>query len=275
LTWRIDVTSSLPFHAQSPRSLAGRGILVTRPRGQAAHLAGLIEAAAGRPVVFPAIEILDAPDSQALARLIEQLDRFDIAIFVSPTAVTCALALIRAQRALPQGLRIAAIGKGTARELARAGVERILVPDHGGDSEALLALPELMTVAGSSIVVFRGEGGRELLGNTLAARGATVEYAQCYRRARPRGDAQSLLDAWAHGQIDAVTATSAEAVRNLYELLAVEGRQVLRQTPLFAPHERIATAARALGIVQVVVTAAGDEGLVEGMIEYFSGVART
>lgn len=265
-----DVTHGASVSTQANPLLIGRGILVTRPRDRAAHLAHLIEAAGGRPVVFPAIEIQDGSDSVALERMIDQLDRFDIAVFVSPTAVVRGLRLILARRALPLALRVAAIGKGTARELTRAGIEDIIVPEHGGDSEALLGLPELAAVAGRAIVVFRGEGGRELLGTTLTARGATVEYASCYRRARPSVGTRALRDAWERGRIDAVTATSAEAVRNLHALVTVAQREELRQTPLFVPHERIAVAARALGSACVIVTAAGDEGLVTGMIEYFS-----
>jgi len=255
-------------------SLAGRGIVVTRPRGQTARLAGLIEAAAGRAIVFPAIEILEAPDRIGLDALVDRLDSFDIAVFVSPTAVKRGLAVVRARRELPARLRVAAIGKGTARELAHAGIGQTIVPTDGADSEALLALPEFQHVSGLAVVVFRGEHGRELLGNTLAARGARVEYAQCYRRARPAGDAQALLAAWARGEIHAVTVTSAEALRNLYDLIGASGRAQLCATPMFAPHERIATAARALGIARVIVTRSGDEGLVDAMIEYFSGDTR-
>ncbi|MGH8738493.1 MAG: uroporphyrinogen-III synthase, partial [Burkholderiales bacterium] len=79
--------------------LAGRGILVTRPREQAQALAALIEAASGSTLVFPAIEIEDLPDLRPILGLIDRLDEFDLAIFISPSAVHKALNLVHARRA--------------------------------------------------------------------------------------------------------------------------------------------------------------------------------
>ena len=168
----------------SPPALAGRRVVVTRPAGHAAHLAALIRAAGGEPVLFPVLEILDAEDLQPLLALVERLDTFDLALFVSANAVDKALALVLARRAWPAALRVATVGRGSARALERHGFAAVIAPSERFDSEALLDLPELKDVAGKRVVIFRGEGGRELLGDTLAARGATVEYAECYRRGR-------------------------------------------------------------------------------------------
>ncbi len=258
--------------AQSPPepSLAGRGVVVTRPRDQSARLAELIKAASGRPIVFPALEIVDPIDSRTLRSLIDGLDRFDLAIFVSPTSASRGMEMIRASRVLPPGLRFAAIGKGSARELRRLGITEVLTPQEGADSEALLALPELRDMRGRTVVIFRGTGGRELLADTLTRRGAAVEYAECYRRIRPSGDAQMLLRAWSRGEIHGVTVTSREALNNLFDMVGALGRHWLQKTPLFVPHERIARAARALGMAHVVVTESGDEALVAAIVRYFS-----
>lgn len=230
----------------------------------------LVKQRGGHAINFPALAIADTRDAKALSRLIDELDRFDIAVFISPTAVSRAMQLIRVRGTLPPRLVIAAIGKGSARELKRLGIDDVLVPEGRFDSEALIALPALADVAGKAVIIFRGEGGRELLGDTLKARGATVEYAECYRRVRPSGDVQVLLRAWARGEIDAITAMSGEALHNLFEMAGTLGRHWLRKTPLFVPHERVARIANELGITEVMVSDPSDAAMVDAMCGYFA-----
>ncbi|MDA8095054.1 MAG: uroporphyrinogen-III synthase [Betaproteobacteria bacterium] len=251
--------------------LLGRTIVVTRPREQSKDLAALIQAAGGLSLFFPVLEILDAEDLRPFRALVGRLDTFDIAIFISPTAVRKAMNLILAQRALPAPLRIAAIGQGSARELKHFGVDRVISPTERFDSEHLLALPEFQSVDGRRIVIFRGDGGRESLGDTLTSRGACVEYAECYRRARPRADAGELLRRWVRGELDAITVTSGEGLHNLYDMVGNLGQQWLKNTPVFVFHERIAEKAARLGLRQVVVTEPGDDGLYRGLIAWFKG----
>ncbi len=252
--------------AASP--LKGMGVVVTRPVHQAQNLAQLIAGAGGEAILFPVLEILDAVDLRPINALISRLDEFDVAIFISPNAVSKALNLIRAQRQLPPRLMIAAIGKGSKKELERCGITQIVAPEKQFDSEGLLALPQFQDMRGKRVVIFRGEGGREVLGDTLISRGATLEYAECYRRCKPSIDTAPLLHRWARGEIHAVSATSGESLRNLFDLLGKLGQQWLRKTPLFVPHERIAQVAREMGLAQVIVTPPGDEGLITGLSEW-------
>ncbi len=244
--------------------------MVTRPAHQARELSRRIEAAGGTAILFPVLEIRDVEDPGPLAALINRLDEFDLAIFVSPNAVEKAMGFIGARRALPPKLAIAAIGAGGVKQLARFGVRDVITPAQRYDSEAMLELPALKEVAGKRVAIFRGDGGRDLLGDTLAARGAHVEYAECYCRGRPGTDPAPLLRAWARNALDAVTVTSSEGLRNLFGMVGACGAGPLRRTPLFVPHPRIAEAARALGSVTVVVTGPGDDGLLAGLTAYFT-----
>lgn len=247
--------------------LAGRAVLVTRPAHQADGLAQAIRAAGGEAVVFPALTIEAVPVAE-LAGPLAQLAGADIVIFISPNAAQFGMAAIGT---LPAGVIVFAVGPGTARALQARGVAAV-TPD-GQDSEALLALPALHAVAGKRVVIVRGVGGRPLLADTLAARGATVHFLECYRRGRPDADAASLLARWRAGGVDAVTVASAETLANLAALLGEGGRDLLAATPLFAPHEKIADAARRFGLTQVVATAGGDAGLIEGLINWFRNPA--
>ncbi len=248
--------------------LAEKGIVVTRPVHQSEGLAAALIAAGARPIVFPTIEILPPADPQPLASAIARLEQFDIAVFISPNAARMAMQAIAARRAWPATLAAATIGRGGERELVRHGVAGVIAPAQF-DSEGLLAMPAMQAVAGKRVVIFRGDGGRELLGETLRARGALVDYAACYRRALPQGNAASLLAAWRDGHVDAVTATSSEGLRNLFTLLGEGGREMLGRTPVFVPHPRIEGVARAAGCQNVVLTAQGDDGLLAGLHAWF------
>lgn len=239
--------------------LQGRGIVVTRPREQAQGLARLIEQAGGRAHLFPAIEIEDLAAPAALGRL----DQFDLAVFISPTAVDKVMHHVRAW---PRQLRVAAVGSGTRRELESRGIAGVIAPQGGADSEALLALPELHRVTGKRIVIFRGEGGRALLGDGLAARGARIEYAACYLRTRPRADPGPLHEAWKRGEVAAVTVSSAQGLANLFDMLDPD---FLKATPLFVPHPRIADEARGRSVREVVVAGPTDEEMLDRLVAYF------
>ena len=256
----------------NPSSLSGRGIVITRPREHALGLAERVRAAGGTPILFPTIEILAPRDPGEMADVIARLDRFQIAIFISPTAVSRGLEMVSVKRDWPPSLRVAAVGAGTESALVKHGFHGVISPANQADSEALAALAELQDVRGRSIVIFRGEGGREWLRATLEARGAKVEYAQCYRRARPEADANEVLANWRRGGIDAVTATSAEGLENFFRMIGPPGAEYLQGTPTFVPHSRIRLAAEGLGIREVVVTGRGDDRIVEGLAAFFATV---
>ncbi|MGK2951382.1 MAG: uroporphyrinogen-III synthase [Thiobacillus sp.] len=244
--------------------LAGRTVLVTRPAHQSAALARMIGAAGGTAFEFPALEIEAVPLDELTGALM-QLAAADIVIFISPNAAQFGMGAIHT---LPAAIQVFAVGPGTARALQAHGLGNIITPD-GQDSEALLALPQLADVAGKRVVIVRGVGGRTLLADTLRSRGAQVDFMECYRRVCPRADAAPLLARWQAGGIDAVTVTSAETLHNLAVLLGESGRPLLLRSPLFAPHEKIAAAARRFGIAQVIATPGGDDGLLTGLLNWF------
>ncbi|HJV93198.1 MAG TPA: uroporphyrinogen-III synthase, partial [Azonexus sp.] len=212
--------------------LAGRTIVVTRPLAQAGPLAQAIEAAGGRPLIFPLLEIFPAPDPQPLAAAVDRLGDYALAVFISPNAVDHALPAILARGPWPESLRPAAVGQGTVKALLAHGVAGCIAPTERFDSETLLALPQLAeeAVAGQRVAIFRGDGGRELLADTLRQRGATVDCVTCYRRSGPSTGVAPLLRAWRAGQLDALTVSSSEGLRHLVELLDREGRDFLHKT---------------------------------------------
>lgn len=249
-------------------ALAGKTILVTRPPEQSAGLSRLIRDAGGTPYLFPAIEITDPSDPGRLDAVLGKLEEFDLAIFVSPTAVARAFEYLDMEAGWPRNLAVAAVGQGSAWALKVSGIKQVIAPAGQSDSEALLALPALQQVSGKRVVIFRGEGGRELMAQTLAERGASVEYAECYKRVRPHADIAPLLQAHDREAFSAMVVTSREGLANLHDMLG-EAWRLFEPVPVFVPHERIAAAARQLGMRSIHVTAGGDTGTMQAMVKFF------
>lgn len=269
----------MPEVDEKRAALLGRTILVTRPAAQAAALAQGITAHGGRAVCCPLIEIAPTDDWAALDALAPQLAQLTMVVFISPNAVEFGLPrLLRGEPwPLAAGVRAAAIGPGTAAALQAAGVDDVIVPRQRFDSEALLALPPLQAerVAGRRVVILRGNGGRELLADTLQQRGARVECVSCYRRSPPRDIAALLALFGARRQdgkntagLDALTLSSSEGLRNLVDLLDAPCRQRLCELPIFVPHPRIAEEAARFGLRRVILTAPADAGLIEGLCNF-------
>lgn len=245
------------------------GVLVTRPEHQCTALAEGIRNLGGNPVIFPVLIITDAKDDTTARACIERLDTYDWCIFVSPNAVHKAMRMIQ-PHGLPPNLKIAVVGKGSAEALTHYGIDTVVMPEGRYDSEALLAHHALQQVNDQRIVIFRGNGGRPLLGDTLKQRGALLDYAECYYRGKPDTDATQLLSNWSHGRINAVIITSSEGLHNLFDIVGQDGQQLLSATPVFTAHERIARHAREAGVEEVVLTAtSGDAGILQSLRDYF------
>ena len=253
------------------QALAGRHVVVTRPEAQADSLCAAITAQGGMPVRFPVLAIGPAADRSELERCIGGLDAYDLAFFVSPNAVRYALDAVLARRGWPPRLKVATVGRGSERALNAFGFCEVIAPQDGFDSEAVLALPSFRAeaVAGRRVLIFRGDGGRDLLGETLRERGAAVDYVTCYRRYRPDLNPSPLLELARDGRLDAITLTSSEGVDNLVAMLGTEGMTRLGAIPLFASHPRIAERARAAGFTRVIETPAGDDGLLAALASHF------
>ncbi|HRE17717.1 MAG TPA: uroporphyrinogen-III synthase [Rhodocyclaceae bacterium] len=253
-----------------PGPLAGRTIAVTRPEQQALDLGAAIVSAGGTPFYFPLLEISDVADKGPLHAAGAGLAACALAIFISPNAVSHALPALLAKSSWPPALMVAAVGPGTARALADFGVDHCIAPSDQFDSEGLLALPQLQAslLSGRRVVIFRGDGGRELLADTLRERGAVVECISCYQRRPPADGFVRLALALQAGRLDAMTLSSSEGLRYLLAGLDPASLVCLQDTPVFVPHARIAASAISSGLQQVVLTKPADTGILEGLCAY-------
>ena len=226
----------------------------------------LIRTQGGNPISFPLLEIVPLEDYTAFEHVISSLDDCNWAIFISTNAVEHGLPFVLKSGSWPAKVRCAGVGPSTASALAGFGITQVLVPVQRFDSEGLLALPEMHAVAGMRIVIFRGTGGRELIAETLRARGAKVVYAECYRRRNPQADAGDLPRLWQNNQLHAIIVTSSEALRSLLALAGAGTADWLRATPLYVNHPRIGELVREHGLQVRVASGPGDEAMLQCLL---------
>lgn len=219
-----------------PSGLHGMGVLVTRPAQQAGELARAIEAAGGRAVRFPVMDIVPR-DEAAIAADLARCAPPDIVVFVSANAVRYGLAALNE----PQP-RVAAIGPATAAALERAGVKADIASANGFTSEQLLNAPELREVDGRRVLIVRGASGRELLAETLRHRGAGVEYLSVYDVTTHRCTEEEIVSLRRLLDRQAIGATilmSGAALDHLFAALPADCVDRIAGTRLVAPGARV------------------------------------
>ncbi len=249
--------------------LHGLTVVVTRPAHQAAQFCQQLQQAGANPLPFPVIAVESCVDETKARVTLDKLDTYDTVIFISSNAVKYGLTLLDAtQKAVLQAKQIGAIGKQTAASLHKQGCHATLVPDSGFTSEDFLALPAVQQLAGRHILIVRGEGGRELLADTLRERGAVVDYVDVYRRVRPKNDPMVLKQHHERRQLDIIAVTSGEGLLNLLDLL--DYPEWIKTVPLLAGSQRIAATARQAGFTGAIAIAdnPGDEAMLVALRQW-------
>lgn len=257
----------------STMPLSGLGIAITRPVDQAKKLSALITAAGGTAISYPLIEITPLADYSQFETVIQAIHEYDWAIFISSNAVQNGMPRL-VNVGMPEHLQFAAIGPVTANELQSFGVKQVLTPSshiQDGDeskvrfdSEALLALPEMQQVNGQKVMIFRGIGGRDVLAESLKARGAMVSFAECYQRINPQTNCELLAKLYSEKKLHGIVITSSEAMRHLLDLAG--DSEWLKNITLFVNHARIAELPLQMGLKVCVADAPGDDAMLSNIM---------
>ena len=245
------------------KPLQGLGIAITRPVEQAKKLATLITEAGGTPILFPLIAITPLNDYSQFEAVINEIETYDWAIFISSNAVQNGMPRLLKQ-GIPSNLNFAAIGPVTASELQSFGVKDVLIPNDRFDSESLLALDEMYAVSNKKILIVRGIGGRDVLAESLKARGAQVSFAECYQRINPQTNCDLLANLYREKKLHGIVVTSSEAMRHLLDLAG--DADWLQHVTLFVNHARVAELPLQLGLKVVVADVLGDEAMLEKLL---------
>ncbi len=236
-------------------------VLVTRPEAQAGPLCRRLAAEGYRPLLIPALSIVPDHDPNQIDASLEQWQSWDFIVFISVNAVNFAWPLISGKMT-GCNARLVAIGAATAQALADKGFPAAITPAKGFDSESLLAMPAFARLKGCRVLLVRGHGGRELLAETFAARGAEVDLLEVYRRDCPTVCPPEALAELDCCRLKATLVTSAQSLDCLMQLMSGARLAKLRSAPLIVFSERIASLAKKQGFCTTRVTSEpGDEAV--------------
>ena len=247
-----------------PGKLQGQLILNTRPAHQQVELSSLLEREGAQILSFPVLDIVPHESAIARQRLTQQVSDYDILLFVSRNAVDNAFRYIDSNRFKP-GLCFGVIGTATRLALAQwvTQLDSCLLAGAPYNSETLLEADALQQVSGKRVLILRGQEGRNLLGDELAARGAKVDYCEVYRRELPHYAASDFDHLVENAFPTLVVLTSNEGMHNLMKLVDSAAAEHLRRIPWLLISERMRESALKLGHNAPIIIArsASDKGI--------------
>ena len=188
-----------------------------------AELAEQLRQLGAEVVAQPAIRIEPPADWRPVDAALARFGEFDWLVFSSANGVRYLCDRLREKEIGPLSIKLAAIGPGTADELAHYGLHADLVPEQfraEALAEALLGV-----APGRRFLLARASRGREVLAEQLRAAGAAVEQIVVYTSTDVERSDPTVADLLRAGRIDWITVTSSAIARSLAGLFGDDLRR--------------------------------------------------
>ena len=235
-------------------------ILVTRPSPAGEQLVSRLRTLGQVAWSFPLIEFSPGRELPTLFDHLNALQEGDLVFALSQHAVEFAHAHLQQHaHTWPIAPHYFAIGRTTALALHTVSGIDVRYPLDREISEVLLQLPELQTIAGKRALILRGNGGRELLGETLTARGADVTFCECYQRCAKYYDGAQEAMRWKARGVNTLVITSGEMLHQLWSLVLEWYRDYwLLRCRLLVVSERLTKLNRELGWQDILIAENAD-----------------
>ncbi len=253
-------------------SLKGKTVLITRPEKQAETLFELLKQKQAAPVLLPLLSIKTLA-FETLDAALGNIQDYDKIIFVSRNAVEICFAYLNEKHISLSKQACLAIGAATLRTLIEHGFESRQEVQEQATTETLLADEQLSktNVQDKSILIVRGQGGRETLGEELQNRGAQVKYAEIYSREKVAYSSEEKQEIIAI-KPDVIVLTSNEGINAYYELFQTLETSMIENKPLVVLSERNKLYAKDLGFSGAIQIAeqTSDQGLLEACEKHFN-----
>lgn len=249
------------------RTLNGLRILNTRPKNQAHSLSKNITDAGGLSIECPAIEI---KATHNWLGLLPNLNNVSQALFVSVNAVYHCFTQLKLNNIhWPTHIKVIAIGQGSAKALDEFNIPVSTIPDEP-HSENLLTINTLQQLKNQTILLFKGEGGRTLIEESLINRGANVKALTVYKRVIPKISHQFINSLWQDDLVDIILLTSEQSIHNLFKIFSKEAHCWLKEKPCLVISERLGNSASLFGIKKIIISR--PDWMMNTLFDYYQGL---
>ncbi|MFI0489678.1 MAG: uroporphyrinogen-III synthase [Yersinia sp. (in: enterobacteria)] len=246
-------------------------ILVSRPSPAGEELVSRLRALGRVAWHAPLINFSPGSDLPKLPALLHNMQAGDLVFALSQNTIRYANPMLKRNNlSWPTQLSYYAIGRTTALALHTASRLHVTYPPMGETSEMLLSLPDLQNVSGKKVLLLRGNGGRELLGQSLAERGASVTFCECYQRSPVYYNGSEQSADWQRAGVDILVITSGEMLQQIYTLVPDYYRSSwLLRCRLIVVSDRIATLAAQMGWSDIrVAENADNDALIRALQDF-------
>jgi len=215
-----DVAARAPDQSWfTRRPLFGTRVFVPGTPATSRKLRDTLAELGAEVLARPAIRLLEPDDWTAVDAALHRLDLYDWVVFSSANGVDHVLGrLFHLGGDVRRfgGVRLAAMGSGTASALSRFHLNADLVPDEFVAESLARKLAE--GAAGGRFLLVRASRGRNVLAEALAAVGGTVDQVVAYRSVDIEDPDPDVEAALSEGTIDWIPVTSAAIARSLGRL---------------------------------------------------------
>lgn len=246
----------------APAPLEGWTVVVTRAEGPGGRLGSAFTAAGARVLRIPTVEIGPPRDPAPLARALRRLADYDWIVFTSGRAVD---AVSGRADALPEGVRVAAVGPSTGDRAREAGFAVTVVGDGSGAEALARRLVAEGVGEGVSVLFPTSSRGRRELEEVLAEAGATVDRVAAYETRTRSFDPAAVPGL---GEADVVTFTSPSAVEGWHSAMGDDPARFLSPSVRYVAiggTTREAAAERGIEVVEAGETS--FEGMMDAVCE--------
>ncbi|AKU62385.1 uroporphyrinogen-III synthase [Aggregatibacter aphrophilus] len=234
-------------------------VLVTRPDERGQQLVDMLAKAGVVAIHLPLFNIEAGAELNGLPNKFAQLKVGDYVFAVSKSAVDFAdKALKNTGFVWRDDLQYFTVGQGTAQHFAMTTTLAVHYPTTQENSEGVLQLAAMQNLQGKTILILRGNGGRELLSEQAQQRGANVEIVECYRRESIVYNSTEQTSLCKRAGVQTIVATSAEILTQLVDFVPQNEHNWLKSCQLITVSERISHLAQALGWQNVIVSPRAD-----------------